>query len=316
MEIVPDSALSTLRKQAGMEGSGYARLDRSLELTASKPRPYDGYAGEERENGDRTMGKTPEEKAELLVEMAETPTSRLEAELAFRFLYSHLEGEIRRRGELNILDVGSGLGEVTLRFASEGHKVTMLEPQTCLLKTAEERARQQMPDRTGLMRFLNERIENLEGCINEDFDLIVCHETIEYVGDPLRAFNVITRVLRPRGTLSLVFLNRYGLVARKLIVDGNVKEAMEAFDVDEFDTRLHSGRGRLYSDAEITALLEPLGYNIEGQYGLLVFAEFVDCALFAEGECFERMLELEERTGREPRLKGIAKFVQLVCSKS
>jgi S-adenosylmethionine-dependent methyltransferase len=262
------------------------------------------------------MDKSPEEKAELLMELAEAPSTRLEAELAFRFLYPHLESDIKRSGELNILDVGSGLGEVALRFAAMGHKVTMLEPQACLLQTAEERAREQLPEHTGLMRFLNERIEDLEECIDEEFDLIICHETIEYVDDPLRAFNVITRVLRPRGMLSLVFMNRYGLISRKVIVDENVGEAMETFEVDGFETSLHHGRGRLYSDMEITALLEPLGYDIEGKYGLLVFSEFIDCSLFEEGECFKGMLALEERAGQEPHLKGIGKFVQLICSKS
>jgi S-adenosylmethionine-dependent methyltransferase len=262
------------------------------------------------------MDKIPDDKAELLMEMAEAPTSRLEAELAFRYLYGHLEAAIKRSGELNVLDVGSGLGEVAMRFAALGHKVTMLEPQACLLQTAEEKARQQLPDRAGLMRFLNERIENLEECMNEEFDLIICHETIEYVDDPLRAFNVITRVLKPRGTLSLVFLNRYGLIVSKVILEENVGGAMEAFDVDEFTTPLHHGRGHLYSDREITTLLEPLGYNIEGQYGLLVFSDFIECSLFEEGQCFKGMLELEERAGQEPHLKGIGKFVQLICSKS
>lgn len=262
------------------------------------------------------MEKTPEEKAELLMELAEAPTSRLEAELAFRFIYSHIEAKIKRSGELNILDVGSGLGEVALRFAALGQKVTMLEPQACLLETAEERARQQLPDRTGYMRFLNERIENLEECIDDEFDLIVCHETIEYVDDPLRAFNVITRVLRPRGSLSLVFINRYGLIMEKVIKEGNIKEAMATFETGEFVTQLHHGRGRLYSDAEIRALLEPLGYNIEGHYGLLVFSEFIDCSLFEDGECFKGMLELEEKAGQEPHLKGVGKFVQLVCTKA
>ncbi len=262
------------------------------------------------------MDQYPEEKAELLMGKAEAPETRLEAELAFRYLSRYLEQEIRRTGELNVLDVGSGLGEVALRFAALGHKVTMLEPQACLLQTAEERARLQLPDRASYMRFLNERVENLEGCIEEDFDLVICHETIEYVDDPLRAFNVITRVLRPRGTLSLVFLNRYGLVMRKVIAEGNIREAMDAFDIDEFPTPLHSGRGHLYSDAELIALLEPLGYDIVEQYGLLVFSEFIDCSLFEDGQCFKGMLELEERAGQEPHLKGVGKFVQLICSKS
>lgn len=263
------------------------------------------------------MDKYPEEKTELLMEMAEAPTSRLEAELAFRFLYRHLERVIKRgNGELNVLDVGSGVGEVALRFAAMGHKVTMLEPQACLLETAEERARQQLPDRTGYMRFLNERIEDLHECQADEFDLIICHETIEYVDDPLRAFNVITRVLRPRGMLSLVFVNRYGLIMEKVIKEGNIREGMDTFEMEEFTTRLHSGRGHLYSDVELMSLLEPLGYNIEGQYGLLVFSKYVDCSLFEDGQCYKGMLELEERAGEEPHLKSVGRFVQLICSRS
>lgn len=263
------------------------------------------------------MDRTPEEKAEFLMELAEAPTTRLEAELAFRYLHRHLEAEIKREsGGLNILDVGSGLGEVALRFAALGHRVTMLEPQACLLQTAEERAREQLPERATLLRFLNERIENLEECISEEFDLIICHETIEYVDDPLRALNVITRVLRPRGRLSLVFLNRYGLIMQKVIMEGNVREAMEAFDMEEFPTQLHRGHGHLYSDEEMMNLLDPLGYNLEGMYGLLVFSEFIDCSLFEEGQCYRGMLELEERAGQEPHLKGIGKYIQLICSKS
>lgn len=262
------------------------------------------------------MEANREQKTEFLMELAEAPTTRLEAELAFRYLYRHLEEGLKRGAELNVLDVGSGLGEVAMRFAALGHKVTMLEPQACLLQTAEERAWQQLPDRVSSMRFLNERIENLEACLQEDFNLIICHETIEYVDDPLKALNVITRVLRPRGILSLVFLNRYGLIMEKVISEGNVKEAMEAFDMEEFPTRLHHGRGHLYSDAEMMALLDPLGYNLEGQYGLLIFSDFIDCSLFDEGQCYKGMLELEERAGQEPHLKGIGKFIQLVCSKS
>lgn len=265
----------------------------------------------------RNMEGPSGKKTELRMEMAEAPAGRLQAELAFRYVYRHLEGGIKREGrELNVLDVGSGVGEVALRFAAQGHKVTMLEPQACLLESAQERAREELPERVPGLRFLNERIENLEESISEEFDLIICHETIEYVDDPLRAMNVITRVLRPRGILSLVFLNRYGLIMKKAILEGKPDEARDTFEMEEFATGLHSGRGRLYSDLEMKALIDPLGYDIVGEYGLLVFSDYLDCSLFAEGECFDRLLELEEMAGAESHLKSVARYVQLIASKS
>jgi S-adenosylmethionine-dependent methyltransferase len=262
------------------------------------------------------MEEIREDKTEFLMEMAEAPATRLEAELAFRYLYRHLEREVKRGGELEILDVGSGVGEAALRFAALGHKVTMLEPQVCLLETAQDRARKELPERMADLRFINERIEDLESCDVDEFDLIICHETIEYVDDPLRALNVITRVLRPRGILSLVFLNRYGLIMEKVLREKKVREAMEAFEMEEFPTPLHRGKGHLYDDVEMRALLEPLGFNVEGEYGLLVFSDYIDCSLFEEGQCYKGMLELEEKAGADPHLKNVAKFTQLVCSKS
>jgi S-adenosylmethionine-dependent methyltransferase len=263
------------------------------------------------------MENIQEDKKELLMEMAEAPIRRIEAELAFRYLYKHLDGALRRgNGNLDVLDVGSGVGEVALRFAALGHKVTMLEPQACLLNTAEERAKEQLPGRRADMKFLNERIEDLEESQVDEFDLIICHETIEYVDDVLKALNIITRVLKPRGIVSLVFLNRYGLILEKVLKEGNISEALDTFELEEFSTRLHQGHGHLYSDDEIVSLLGPLGYNVEGQYGLIAFAEFIDCSLFEEGECYKGMLDLEERAGEEPHLKGIAKFIQLICSKA
>jgi S-adenosylmethionine-dependent methyltransferase len=266
---------------------------------------------------EHVMEAHREDKNEVLMEIAEAPISRIEAEVAFRYLYSHLDAALRRAdGQLEVLDVGSGAGEIALRFAALGHRVTMLEPQACLLTTAEERAKEQLPDRTGYLKFLNERVEDLEGSESDEFDLIICHETIEYVDDVLKAFNIITRVLKPRGILSLAFLNRYGLILEKVFKEGNIPEAMDAFEQDEFQTPLHQGHGHLYSDAEIRTLLEPLGFNIEGQYGLIVFSEFIDCSLFEEGQCYKGMLELEARAGQEPHLKGVAKFIQLICSKA
>ena len=263
------------------------------------------------------MERAQEDKKEFLMEMAEAPVSRIEAELAFRYLYKHLDGALRRgNGELNVLDVGSGVGEVALRFAALGHKVTMLEPQACLLTTAEERAKEQLPERGAFMRFLNERIEDLEESQVDEFEVIICHETIEYVDDVLKAFNIITRVLKPRGIVSLVFLNRYGLILEKVLKEENIREALDTFELEEFATSLHQGRGRLYSDDEILALLEPLGYNVEGKYGLIVFSEFIDCSLFEEDDSYQGMLDLEERAGEESHLKAVAKFVQLICSKA
>ena len=43
----------------------------------------------------------------------------------------------------------------------------------------------------------------------ETFDVVLCHMLIEFVADPPRLIEPLVRVLRPDGTLSLTFSNRF-----------------------------------------------------------------------------------------------------------
>ncbi len=257
-----------------------------------------------------------EAKAQLLREQAEAPQGRLQTELVWRFLVRHVVARPEReRDMLDVLDVGAGLGEISMRLAEGGHKVTLLEPSMCLLETVEAHAREQIPEREPNLYFLNQRIEDLEECEQERYDLILCHETIEYLDDALGALNIISRAIKPRGLLSLVFLNRYGEVAYQALAQGNAQAALASFEKEKFQTEFHSGWGRLYAPEELENLLEPLGYTCENEYGVRVFCDYMDCSMFGEADCFRGMLEMEERAGSEVPFKYLGRLMQLICRK-
>jgi S-adenosylmethionine-dependent methyltransferase len=255
-------------------------------------------------------------KARILQEQAAAPPGRLQCELVWRFVTRHIVAKPEReRDVLDVLDVGAGLGETSLRLAANGHRVTLLEPSVCLLETVEAKAQSEMPEREPNLFFLNQRIEDMEDCAVEGYDLILCHETIEFVDDPLRALDIITRAVRPRGLLSLVFLNRYGEVARQALEEGAPAAALESFVKEKFQTDMHSGWGRLYSQEEMENLLEPLGYSVEGDYGIRVFCDYMDCSMWEGEDCFRGMLELEERAGSELPYKYMGRLTQLIGRK-
>ncbi len=262
------------------------------------------------------MAEALDEKARGIIEREGSPVGRVQHEVAWRYLSAHLEELTRMRGgPLDVLDVGCWTGEVSLRLASAGHRVTLLEPSTCLLDTVQARAEREMPQACAGLSFMNQRIEDLESQQAGPFDLVICHETIEYLDDPLRAANIVTRALRPRGLLSLVFRNRYGEVARLLLAEGDAGGAGAAFERETFPTELNRGTGYLYSTRELLRLMEPLGYSAEGEYGLRVFCDYLDCSCFAQGDCFSAMADLEERLGREEAFLHMARFIHLVARK-
>ena len=255
-------------------------------------------------------------KAKLIKETMEAPLGKIQSELIWRFLTRHIVPKPDREKDiLDVLDIGAGVGETSIRLAEGGHRVTMLEPSMCLLETVEERVREEIPEREPNLTFLNQRIEDLEECDIEKYDLILCHETIEFVDDPLRAFNIISRAIKPRGMLSLVFLNRYGDVFHQALVEGNTVEAMQSIEKERFKTEMHKGWGRLYSPEEMENLLEPLGYSVEGDYGIRVFSDYLDCSIFEDGDCLRGMLELEERVGAVIPFRYVGRYMHYICRK-
>ncbi len=253
-----------------------------------------------------------EDKARLILEMEESPAGRVQHEVALRQLSTHLKDLSRLEdGPLEVLDAGCWTAEVSMRLAARGHRVTVLEPSACLLREVEERAKRQLPEGCPGLSFLNQRIEDLEGCLAERFDLVICHQTVEFLDDPLRGMEILTRVLRPRGLLSLVFRNRYGEAAYTAVKSGDASAALVALEATTFDGGFGGAPGRLYAPEEISRLLEPLGYTFVGEYGLRVFADH----LASSSEDRAALIELEEKAGGEPAFRQAGRLFHLVARK-
>ncbi len=258
------------------------------------------------------MTEPEEEKARLILKMEEEPASRIQHQVALRQLEPHLKDlERLEGGPLEILDAGCWAAEVSLRLAAGGHRVTLLEPSACLLRSVEKRAQRELPGGCRGLSFLNQRIEDLEGCEAERFDLVICHQTVEYLDDPLRAMEVITRVLRPRGLISLVFRNRYGEAVYAALKEKDAGAALIALEADTFHSGFGGKPGRLYEREDMARLLEPLGFSIEGEYGLRMFSDY----LAGAGAGEEKLIELEQRAGALPSLRQVGRLLHLVARK-
>ena len=157
----------------------------------------------------------------------ETPEGRLRYDLAFANLQEFLPLP-QIRPSLRALDLGCGTGAAAVRLARLGMRITLLDSAPAMLDIAERAVREAGVD---------EKIELTQGDAAEvanlfpagSFDIILCHNLLEYVDDPNAVLSTAAQVLRSDSTgigiLSVLVRNRAGEVLKAGIEAGDLGAA-------------------------------------------------------------------------------------------
>jgi SAM-dependent methyltransferase len=110
-----------------------------------------------------------------------------------RTKYDILLGWLGDRPGLRVLNAGCGSGELSLRLAERGHRVTGIDPQPAHVKLARSRA----GAAGGRCTFEVAAIEDYDG--PADFDCAIATDVLEHIADDRTAFSKLCRLVRPGG---------------------------------------------------------------------------------------------------------------------
>ena len=146
-------------------------------------------------------------------------------------------GEIRDK---NILDFGSGIG-VTANYLAEHNDVTAIEPDGDSIK--ERWIDNQYTQIVG-------STEELREFDDETFDMIICHNVLEYAEDRPEIVKEFARILKPNGKISIVKHNRAGRVMQMVVLLNDFEHAHSLLDGND-GMALKYGAIRYYEDADI-----------------------------------------------------------------
>ena len=83
---------------------------------------------------------------------------------------------------LRVLDIGAGLGHMSLWLAQQGHDVTLAEPAAPML----EGARQRFAEAGQTATFIQAPWQELLGQLTEPYDLVLCHAVLEWLAEPFQ----------------------------------------------------------------------------------------------------------------------------------
>src|SRR5712671_6915061 len=153
----------------------------------------------------------------------ETPEGRLRSDLAFANLQDFLPS--RATASLSALDIGCGPGATAIRLARLGIHVTMLDSSPAMLELAKRAALE--AGAAGKVVLQDGDASQLPNLFpKQSFDVILCHNLLEYCDDPASVLRGAARALRDSSAiLSVLVRNQAGEVFKAAIQAGDLAAA-------------------------------------------------------------------------------------------
>jgi S-adenosylmethionine-dependent methyltransferase len=242
----------------------------------------------------------------------ETPEGRLRLDLSFANLLEFLPQATQ---PLNALDLGGGTGANAMRLARLGHHVTVLDSSLQMLDFAKRAAQEAgVTERITLKHGDVTQLANLLPA--ESFDVILCHNILEYVDDPCAVLRLAARALRdPSSIISVLVRNQAGEVLKAAIKDGDLTAA-ECNLTDEWaNESLYGGKVRLFTAEKLRAALLESSLAVTVERGVRVMSDYLPSKVSRSDE-YERILELERKLGKRPEFAAVARYTHFLAHRA
>ena len=202
-----------------------------------------------------------------------------------------------------ILDFGSGNG-VTVSFYAKDNEVIAIEP-------SEEVLVNRVCDND--YRQITGSTKELKQFGNESFDVILCHNVLEYAEDREFIVNEFYRLLKPNGLLSVVKHNRTGRVMQMVVLLNNFENANSLLDGKDGNAQKY-GTIHYYENTDLTKWCKD--FSISKVYGVRTFWDLQqNQEIQNDADWQKKMLQIEMRVQDIDEYKNIAFFNHILLTK-
>jgi len=194
-----------------------------------------------------------------------------------------------------ILDFGSGLG-ITANHLAKNNDVVAIEPNAEMIEMRIcENSYQQVIG----------NIEQLKQHEDNSFDVVMCHNVLEYAKERKDIFREFCRVLKPNGIISIVKHNHAGRIMQKAVFENNLEEAISLLNGGTANA-MNFGQVNYYNTNDIIAWIGDLHVNIEKVLGIRTF-----CALNPNNEIRYDPIWQKKMFELEMKVSGIDDYINI-----
>jgi len=245
----------------------------------------------------------------------ETTEGRLRCDLAFANLRDFLALPQSSRS-LRGLDLGCGTGATAVRLARLGIDMTLLDSSSAMLDIAKRAAHEAGVDRKiAVIQGHAAQVENLFPA--GSFDVVLCHNILEYVDDPDPVVYAAAKVLQSSSTgiLSILVRNWAGEVFKAGVKAGDLGAAERNLTTMWGQESLFCGRVRLFTLDSLQVMTKGASLAVAAERGVRVISDYLPPQISRREE-YERIFELERKLGSRPEFAAVARYIQVVARHS
>lgn len=166
------------------------------------------------------------------------------------------------------------------------------------------------------VEFIHSDVMGLPGRTGGPFDLILFHNVIEYVEDPLASLRSIKQLLSPDGMLSLRHINRYSNPLIPAIYEDDLETTVKYLN-DAIINTSFGIEAMTFTRGQIKGLLNKTGYSVSHSYGVISLTGYMtnnepkyDPAFYAQ------LKEIELRMAETFPYRELSRFSLVLAKKA
>lgn len=221
-----------------------------------------------------------------------------------KLFYKIIWAQLPLLKQTEVLDFGSGFG-ISANHLAQQNQVTAIEPNTGMvdMRVHENKYRQIVGG-----------LKELKQIESNSYDLVLCHNVLEYADERKLIFQELYRVAKPNATISIVKHNKAGRIMQKAVFENNAAQALELLNGGTLEV-LNFGKVHYYEMKDIQSWI---GENIspEKTFGCRTFfALQQNNKIKFDPVWQDQMFEIEMKAASQDDFRRIAFFNHLIFKK-
>ncbi len=175
-----------------------------------------------------------------------------------KIFYKIVENQLSNVKGLKVLDFGNGFGILSNSLAKD-NEVVGIEPNV-------EMVENRLQDNKYLQ--ITGGIDKLRELDSKSFDVIICHNVLEYALERIDIINEFHRILKADGFISIIKHNYNGKIMQKVVFENNVDDALSILNGGDSIAQSF-GKVNYYDNLDILKWKD--GFIIDKTYGIRTF---------------------------------------------